>query len=85
MRWYSTRSAKGQPTEVSRIPVVGNVIIETVEAAPGDKYNFRIRQIFSELNTAAWLLNLGVYKDHSDGASLHQKRDFAGFTSVPRL
>lgn len=42
-------------------PVVGNVIIETVQSSPGDKYNFRIKTIFSEFNSAAWLVNLGVF------------------------
>ncbi|KAK5175371.1 uncharacterized protein LTR77_000510 [Saxophila tyrrhenica] len=61
MRWLTRRSANGQPTETARIPVVGNVIIETVQANPGDKYNFRIKAIFSEFNSAAWLVNLGVF------------------------
>ena len=42
-------------------PVVGNVIIETVKSNPGDAHNFRIKTIYSEFNSAAWLVNLGVF------------------------
>ena len=61
MRWLTERSANGQETESARLPVVGNVIIETVEAEDGAKYNFRIKTIYSEFNAAAWLVNLGVF------------------------
>jgi len=61
MRWLTRRSANGQPTETSTIPVVGNVIIQTVKSNPGDQYNFRIKTIYSEFNSAAWLVNLGVF------------------------
>lgn len=29
---------------------------------PGNKYNWRISNIWSEFNSAAWLVNLGVFK-----------------------
>lgn len=59
LRWLTTRSAAGQPTEADNLPVVGNVIMETVPSEPGDVHNFRIKTIYSEFNTAAWLINLG--------------------------
>lgn len=40
--------------------------METVESKPGDKYNFRIKTIYSEFNTAAWLVNLGVFQPGPD-------------------
>jgi len=27
----------------------------------GDKYKFRIKELYSEFNAAAWLVNLGVF------------------------
>ena len=61
LRWVTRRSANGQETEVNDLPVVGNAIIETVKAGLGDKYNFRIKTLFSEFNAAAWLINLGEW------------------------
>lgn len=59
LRWVTRRSANGQETETSRLPVVGNAIIEVVPSSPGDAYPFRIKTLYSEFNAAAWLLNLG--------------------------
>jgi hypothetical protein len=62
MRWLTTRSGQGQRTEAAAIPVPGLVILETEPAEEGNKYNYRIHTIFSEFNSAAWLVNLGVFK-----------------------
>ena len=61
VRWTTSRSAAGQATETDDLPVVGIAILETVAAGPNDKYNFRIKTIYSEFNAAAWLVNLGVF------------------------
>jgi len=62
MRWKTGRSANGHSTEVDDIPVHGNAIIEVVPSEPGNIYNWRISHIWSEFNSAAWLVNLGVFK-----------------------
>ncbi|KAK4547839.1 hypothetical protein LTR36_010558 [Oleoguttula mirabilis] len=61
MNWLTERSAAGQKTEVASIPVVGNVILTVVPAEAGSEYNFRINNIYSEFNTAAWIVNLGLF------------------------
>ena len=61
MRWLTTRSAQGQATEAAAIPVPGLCILETEPAEVGNEYNYRIHTIYSEFNTAAWLVNLGVF------------------------
>lgn len=35
--------------------------METVQSEPGDKYNFRIKTVYSEFNSAAWMVNLGIF------------------------
>lgn len=62
MRWLTTRSGLNQPTEAAAIPVPGLVILETEPAEEGNEYNYRIHTIYSEFNSAAWLVNLGVFK-----------------------
>ncbi|KAK5131137.1 hypothetical protein LTR08_001285 [Meristemomyces frigidus] len=62
VRWMTTRSANGQAREVAAIPVIGNAILYVVPAEEGSQYNFRIKDIYSEFNTAAWLVNMGVFK-----------------------
>ncbi|KAK5110972.1 hypothetical protein LTR85_000682 [Meristemomyces frigidus] len=61
MNWLTERSAAGQKTEVAAIPVVGNVIMSVVPAEEGSQYNFRISNIWSEFNSAAWIANLGLF------------------------
>ncbi|KAF2721994.1 hypothetical protein K431DRAFT_312170 [Polychaeton citri CBS 116435] len=64
MRWVTTRSGQGQATEAAAIPVIGSVVIETIPAEadnPGG-YKYRIHTLYSEFNSAAWLVNLGVFK-----------------------
>ena len=56
MRWYTSDSAAGQPTKADDLPVVGNVVMHVVE---GGDYGFKIKAIYSEFNSAAWLINLG--------------------------
>ncbi|KAK3691213.1 hypothetical protein LTR37_018801 [Vermiconidia calcicola] len=70
MVWQSTRSAQGQETEAAAIPVVGTAILETEptenssgierERAEAGGYKYRIHTLWSEFNTAAWLVNNGV-------------------------
>ncbi|KAF1818061.1 uncharacterized protein K489DRAFT_298998, partial [Dissoconium aciculare CBS 342.82] len=59
MRWQTLRSANGQKTERSRIPVVGNAILHTVPDN-SNSYGFRIKTLYSEFNAGAWMLNLGT-------------------------
>lgn len=43
-------------------PVVGNGIMHVVPAEESNEsYNFRIKELYSEFNAAAWLINLGVF------------------------
>ncbi|KAF2773363.1 hypothetical protein EJ03DRAFT_371290 [Teratosphaeria nubilosa] len=62
MRWKTVRSGQGQKTEAAAIPVVGTAILATVPAEAGNLYNYRIKTLYSEFNTAAWLVNNGVFK-----------------------
>ncbi|KAK3109726.1 hypothetical protein LTR53_016694 [Teratosphaeriaceae sp. CCFEE 6253] len=59
----TTRSANGQAREVAMIPVVGNGLMHVVPAEPNNPggYRFRIKELYSEFNAAAWLVNLGVF------------------------
>lgn len=70
MVWRSTRSGQGQENESAAIPVTGIAVLETepTEMSTGIErrraeamgYNFRIHTLWSEFNTAAWLVNNGV-------------------------
>ncbi|KAF7196991.1 hypothetical protein HII31_01691 [Pseudocercospora fuligena] len=62
MRWKTDRSANGHASEVDTIPVHGNVIVEVEPSEPGNTFNWRVSHIWSEFNSAAWLVNLGVFK-----------------------
>lgn len=62
MRWKTGKSANGHLTEVDDIPVHGHVIIDVVPAEAGNRFNWRIKNIWSEFNSGAWLVNLGVFK-----------------------
>jgi len=68
VRWTSSRSGAGQPTEAAMIPVFGNGIMkvvpseEPVMSFQGVTYNWRVQTLLSEFNTAAWLVNLGVFQ-----------------------
>ena len=41
-------------------PVVGTAILETIPDSE-NKFGWRIKTLFSEFNTAAWLVNNGVF------------------------
>jgi hypothetical protein len=43
-------------------PVHGNVIVEVEPSEPDNTYNWRVSNIWSEFNSAAWLVNLGVFR-----------------------
>lgn len=70
MVWQSSRSGQGQETESAAIPVVGVAVLETEptsqstgierERAEAGGYNYRINTLWSEFNTAAWLVNNGA-------------------------
>lgn len=78
MRWLTTRSAQGQATETAAIPVPGLVILETEPAEEGNIYNYRIHTIYSEFNSAAWLVNLGVFDPEGEVTPVPaSKRDTA--------
>ncbi|CAK4005883.1 Hypothetical predicted protein [Lecanosticta acicola] len=62
VRWKTERSANGHVSESDDIPVHGNAILEVEPAEEGDEYAWRISKIWSEFNSAAWLVNLGVFK-----------------------
>jgi len=42
--------------------VIGNVIMQVVPAEAGAKYRFRVKTLYSEFNSAAWLVNMGTFK-----------------------
>jgi hypothetical protein len=42
-------------------PVVGLAVLETIPASD-NQYGFRVKNLFSEFNAAAWLVNNGVFK-----------------------
>ena len=71
MVWRTDRSGQGQETESAAIPVIGIAVLET-ELATESKgierqraeeggYKYRIHTLWSEFNTAAWLVNNGVF------------------------
>ena len=70
MVWRSIRSGQGQENESAAIPVTGTAVLETeptsmstgeeLERALAGGYNYRIHTLWSEFNTAAWLVNNGV-------------------------
>lgn len=39
----------------------GLVVLETIPAEEGNQYPYRVHTIYSEFNSAAWLVNLGVF------------------------
>ncbi|KAK5163001.1 uncharacterized protein LTR77_011056 [Saxophila tyrrhenica] len=43
-------------------PVLGITILETVPAPKGCRFPFQIKQVFGELNSFAFLVDLGVYE-----------------------
>ncbi|KAF2206753.1 hypothetical protein CERZMDRAFT_115585 [Cercospora zeae-maydis SCOH1-5] len=59
-RWQTLRSAAGQATESNNIPVVGNGILVVVPDT-NNTYGFRVKELYSEFNAAAWLVNNGVF------------------------
>ena len=70
MVWRTDRSGQGQETESAAIPVIGIAVLET-ELATESKgierqraeeggYKYRIHTLWSEFNTAAWLVNNGA-------------------------
>ncbi|KAK3669588.1 hypothetical protein LTR78_010526 [Recurvomyces mirabilis] len=67
VRWWTSRSGNGQKTEAAMVPVVGNGIMhvvpspEAIQTYNGVTYNWRIKELYSEFNAAAWLVNLGVF------------------------
>lgn len=70
MVWQTIRSGQGQENEVAAIPVVGVAVLETeptsrstgieYERAVAGGYHYRIHTLWSEFNTAAWLVNNGA-------------------------
>lgn len=74
VRWQTLRSGNGQPKEQAAIPVVGTAILETVPDSE-NKFGWRIKTLFSEFNTAAWLVNNGVFTPNSTLTPPPAKRD----------
>lgn len=76
MVWRSIRSGQGQENESAAVPVTGTAILETeptelsegieLERAQAGGYNYRIHTLWSEFNTAAWLVNNGVFETAPD-------------------
>lgn len=76
MVWRSVRSAQGQETESAAIPVTGTAVLETepaawsegveLERALAGGYKYRIHTLWSEFNTAAWLVNNGALGIQAD-------------------
>lgn len=59
-RWQTLRSGNGQPNESNDIPVVGNGIL-VVRPDSENSFGFRVAELYSEFNSAAWLVNNGVF------------------------
>jgi len=74
VRWQTLRSGNGQPNEQAAIPVVGTAILETIPDSE-NSYGWRIKTLFSEFNTAAWLVNNGVFTPNSTLTPPPAKRD----------
>lgn len=76
MVWRSIRSGQGQENESAAVPVTGVAVLETeptelstgeeLERAQAGGYNYRIHTLWSEFNTAAWLVNNGVFEVEED-------------------
>ena len=80
MVWKTTRSGQGQETESAAIPVIGVAVLETIPAEPDNPlgYNYRIHTLWSEFNTAAWLVNNGVFTPDAPVTPIPaEKRDVA--------
>jgi len=74
VRWQTLRSGNGQPKEQAAIPVVGTAILETIPDSE-NSFGWRIKTLFSEFNTAAWLVNNGVFTPNSTLTPPPAKRD----------
>jgi hypothetical protein len=74
VRWQTLRSGNGQVNEQAAIPVVGTAILETIPDSE-NSYGWRIKTLFSEFNTAAWLVNNGVFTPNSTLTPPPAKRD----------
>lgn len=74
VRWQTLRSGNGQPNEQAAIPVVGTAILETIPDSE-NSFGWRIKTLFSEFNTAAWLVNNGVFTPNSTLTPPPAKRD----------
>lgn len=55
IRW-STSIAAGAPEEVT-----GIIVAECEQAPKGNKYPWVIKTVYSEFNSGAWLVDLGVF------------------------
>jgi hypothetical protein len=61
VRWLTTDSAAGKPTRSATVPAIGNGIMSIVHTGDSIYNGYRIKELFSEWNTGAWLVNLGWY------------------------
>ncbi|KAK4497752.1 hypothetical protein PRZ48_010405 [Zasmidium cellare] len=59
VQWQSLRSGNGSPTESNDVPVVGLGLLKTIPA--DNSFGFQISELYSEFNSAAWLVNNGVF------------------------
>ena len=42
--------------------MTGNIVMEAEAAPAGSKFPWKISTVYSEFNSGAWLVNLGVFK-----------------------
>lgn len=63
-----------QNTNILPQPVVGTAILETIPDS-SNRFGWRIKTLFSEFNTAAWLVNNGVFTPNSTLTPPPAKRD----------
>jgi hypothetical protein len=63
-----------QTTNIISQPVVGTAILETIPDS-SNRFGWRIKTLFSEFNTAAWLVNNGVFTPNSTLTPPPAKRD----------
>jgi len=60
IRWRSAMS----PEEVT-----GNIVMECVPSPPGSVYPWKIKTVYSEFNSGAWLVDLGVFTPSCNSTS----------------
>jgi len=64
IRWRSAQDPE---------PVTGNIVIEATPAAKGSAQPWLIQTVYSEFNSGAWLVNLGVFTPSCNSTSTSKR------------